>query len=266
VILFGLGCKSPPGEEPGDASVDAGVSVRPHLHSHNDYEHPRPLLDALDQGFDSVEADVDLFNGDLGVSHDNVSPKGTLKSLYLDPLKARVAANGGSVYGDGKTFYLWIDLKSGSAQLQDLLTQQLAACDFLTTFNDTGIEQQRAVTVILTGNPAKDALVSRPSPRQYVRDDGTYAASDPPADGRWQHYAINYGLTITWDGVREINASELRTLKVIVNGAHGKGRRVRFYGSPLERDYYRVAADLGVDFIGTDDLVGLSSYMKELYP
>src|SRR6478672_5812077 len=27
-------------------------------HAHNDYEHARPLYDALDQGFTSVEADV----------------------------------------------------------------------------------------------------------------------------------------------------------------------------------------------------------------
>ena len=29
-----------------------------HAHAHNDYEHARPLLDALDHGFCGVEADV----------------------------------------------------------------------------------------------------------------------------------------------------------------------------------------------------------------
>jgi hypothetical protein len=32
-------------------------------HAHNDYEHSRPLLDALDNGFCSVEADIWLTNG-----------------------------------------------------------------------------------------------------------------------------------------------------------------------------------------------------------
>lgn len=27
-------------------------------HAHNDYEHARPLIDALERGFGSVEADV----------------------------------------------------------------------------------------------------------------------------------------------------------------------------------------------------------------
>src|ERR1043166_3466380 len=39
-------------------------------HAHNDYEHGRPLLDALDQGFCSIEADVWLVDGKLLVAHD----------------------------------------------------------------------------------------------------------------------------------------------------------------------------------------------------
>src|SRR4051812_44226103 len=38
-------------------------------HAHNDYLHPRPLFDALDQGFTSVEVDVFLVNGQLLVGH-----------------------------------------------------------------------------------------------------------------------------------------------------------------------------------------------------
>ena len=34
-------------------------------HAHNDYEHTRPLFDALDHGFGSVEADVHLVDGRL---------------------------------------------------------------------------------------------------------------------------------------------------------------------------------------------------------
>ena len=38
------------------------MAIKPAFHAHNDYLHSRPLLDALDQGFDSVEADVFLVN------------------------------------------------------------------------------------------------------------------------------------------------------------------------------------------------------------
>jgi hypothetical protein len=40
-----------------------------HAHAHNDYEHARPLLDALDRGYGSVEADIYLVDGALIVAH-----------------------------------------------------------------------------------------------------------------------------------------------------------------------------------------------------
>src|SRR3954468_3891095 len=62
------------------------------LHAHNDYEHPRPLLDALDHHFCSIEADIYLVDGKLLVAHERkqVTPERTLESLYLEPLRDRV--------------------------------------------------------------------------------------------------------------------------------------------------------------------------------
>ena len=60
-------------------------------HAHNDYEHARPLLDALDHGFCGVEADIYLVDGKLLVAHDrkDLRPERTLQALYLDPLRER---------------------------------------------------------------------------------------------------------------------------------------------------------------------------------
>src|SRR5689334_20191104 len=57
-------------------------------HAHNDYEHPRPLFDALDHRFGSVEADIFLVGDQLLIGHtvDDLDPSRTLESLYLDPL------------------------------------------------------------------------------------------------------------------------------------------------------------------------------------
>src|SRR5215475_7710089 len=73
------------------------------VHAHNDYEHKRPLFDALDHGFCSVEADIYLVDGALLVAHDRdqVKPERTLQALYLDPLRERVKTNGGRVYANG---------------------------------------------------------------------------------------------------------------------------------------------------------------------
>src|ERR1044071_6032756 len=85
-----------------------------HAHAHNDYEHSRPLLDALDCGFCSVEADVFLVGDQLLVAHSltGIRPGRTLQALYLDPLRERIKANGGRVYPNGPTLTLLIDIKS----------------------------------------------------------------------------------------------------------------------------------------------------------
>src|SRR4051794_34430538 len=123
-------------------------------HAHNDYEHPHPLIDALDQGFCSVEADVHLIAGHLLVGHDprDLSPRKTLQSLYLDPLKKRIAENGGRVYKDGPTVTLMIDVKSDAASTYAAIKEALKPYEgLLTVFRGDKIEPG-AITVIISGN------------------------------------------------------------------------------------------------------------------
>src|SRR4051812_19053570 len=141
-------------------AADATVTPPKNAHAHNDYAHPRPLFDALDQGFCSVEADVFLVDGKLLVGHSalELKPGRTLESLYLDPLRERVKANGGSVYRDGPPCWLLVDVKSEArstyAALHDLLARY---ADMLTTINGDKFER-KAITVVVSGNMAKDVM------------------------------------------------------------------------------------------------------------
>lgn len=249
-------------EDATSPAVDASAVSVPHLHAHNDYEHARPLLDALDQGFDSVEADIHQADGKLEVSHDLVTTKGTLAALYLEPLAARITANGGSVHGDGRPFFLWLDLKEDTVELKAALVAELAKYDFLSTFTDAA-EETKAVTVILTGSAAKVALADTPAPRRFIRDSNDFDDGDPQADTRWGYYALLYLNSVSWDGQGTIPAEELTRLKTRVDAIHQKGRKLRFYASPDMPAFYDVARATGVDFIGTDDLAGLAAAMKK---
>ena len=88
----------------------AGTPVAPLLqaHAHNDYVHERPLYDALNRGFCSVEADIFLVEGELLVGHERAElrPGRTLESLYLEPLLRRVRKSGGTVFSEGVPFIL----------------------------------------------------------------------------------------------------------------------------------------------------------------
>src|SRR5262249_25438078 len=110
-----------------DKPAPRRVVPLPQAHAHNDYAHKRPLLDALEQGFCSVEADIFLEKGRLLVGHDrkDLRPERTLEKLYLDPLRERARANRGRVYPGGPTVYLLIDVKTGAKRTYAALAKVL---------------------------------------------------------------------------------------------------------------------------------------------
>jgi hypothetical protein len=238
------------------ASASAGQLI--HAHAHNDYEHDRPLLDALDQRFYSVEADVYFDGGKFKVAH---SPwdwsKGTLKNLYLDPLQARVDATG-SVHGDGERFTLWIDLKDSDPGLPDALRALLDRYSMLSRFSFQG-EVEGPVTVVLTGNSAmKRAVVDVPE-LAAARDSNGYSPDDLSPDGRWKYYALSWGDFLDWNGQGAIPEVDQQRLACILENAHAQGRKVRFWATPDRREAWLAQLNTGVDFINTDRLAELSA-------
>lgn len=233
-----------------------------HAHAHNDYEHPRPLLDALDHGFCSVEADIYLVDGKLLVAHDRdkVKPDRTLESLYLKPLRERVKQHGGRVFPNGPEFTLLIDLKSNWKTTYPALRAVLTNyADILTTFsNDT--KHTNAVMVVISGSRDRDMFAGETF--RYAAFDGELSDLDtnPPA-----HFApwisARWGGTFSWRGTGEMPEEELAKLRQIVTRAHEQGRRVRFWGAPDTLNFWRTLRSANVDLINTDNLAGLQSLL-----
>lgn len=243
------------------AHVDQPVPERSAVagHAHNDYAHARPLLDALDAGFCSVEADVHYAGGTLAVSHDGKSSPGTLESLYLAPLQARVASHHGSVYGDGKPFRLVIDLKDNTDELPGTIAAVFARYPMLSRF-DGATRVPGAVDVVFTGDEAaKRAVVART--RWGTRDTNTFSSDEPVVDARWTDFALPWSDAIDWSGDGAMPADEQRTLAYLVGYAHALHRTIRFYGAPDRPSVWAAEAAAGVDFISANDLVGLARFL-----
>lgn len=260
LAAFALGCAVP---APSDAGVDAGPTPPPSLgHAHNDYEHPRPLLDALAHHFESVEVDVEFAGGEVLVTHGGAPYKGSLKALYLEPLKARIEDMGGSVYGDGAPFFLWVDLKQNTADLKAALPVLLRSYPMVSTFGEDG-GTSGPVTVVLTGNDsAKKELVQGPPPRPFVRDSSEWSEADPPADARWQFYGLYFFSYSQWDGMVPFKAATVARLRELARVAKAGGRRVRLWGNPDEEAYWAAASDAGIDFINTDLLADFAAFRQ----
>ena len=266
-LLFALPFALPPAyAKPLAAS--AQTTPEPDLltlaHSHNDYEHPRPLQDALQQGFHSVEADIWLVEGELLVAHDKGAYKGSLKELYLDPLQELVTQKG-SVHGDGKPFLLWIDIKDGSQDLNPALETLLANYPMLTVFTDEKVEEG-SVTAILTGDTdSKTRHVKSFSPRRVCRDGG-YSKDDPKADNKWTWIAVSWDSLFKWKGEGEIPKKEKEDLVALLADVHVKGRKIRFWGNPDVEAFWKLGVDVGLDLINTDRLEELHEFLANYKP
>ena len=233
-------------------------------HAHNDYEHTRPLLDALANGFTNVEADIHLVDGTLLVAHDadEVRPDRTLQSLYLDPLRARVQAHGGRVLPGADSFILLIDIKTNAVgtyrALESVLSQYR---DILTTYQGTS-RSPGAVTVILSGN-RPTSIVYRQHER-LVAIDGRLPDIDlnqlpktvmPLISDNWTNH-------FQWEGEGPVPASDQLKLNAVVEEAHRQGRMIRFWGNPDVPAFWQFAKENGIDLINTDDLPGLNAHFR----
>ncbi|MDR6974981.1 hypothetical protein J2X68_001665 [Streptomyces sp. 3330] len=272
-VLTGLGATvaavlAPPA---GNAFADGQKhGPRPlwRAHAHNDYEHPRPLLDALDHRFGSVEADIFLVDGELLVAHsaDGLDPTRTLESLYLAPLAARVKAHQGSVYrGHRRPLQLLIDIKTEGSSTYLALDRQLQRHTGLFTTYAHGRIRPGPVTAVISG----DRAARIPMEAQTVRRafyDGRLADLGASESSFAALISDNWTLHFTWLGVGAFPEAERRKLRDIVGAAHARGQRVRFWATPDLAGPARDAlwAELlaaGVDHLNTDDLAGLEAFL-----
>ncbi len=273
VLTFGAASPASPGAV--TASGGAGVGLE-RAYAHNDYLHVRPLLDAVQAGFQGVEADVWLVHGKLLVGHDaqSLTAGRSLESLYLKPLRRIVAANGGAVYrGDRDYFTLVIEIKSAAGPTYLELNRELrryravGSRRLLTTFGPHGI-RDGAVTAIVSGNRPR-ALMARQRLR-YAFYDGRLSDLGTTNQTLVPLISDAWILNFSWNGVGPMPPEQRKLLRSIVRTAHAHGQRVRFYftfdgppagGIDARAAVWKELLAAHVDFINTDHLAELRAFL-----
>ena len=255
------------------------VPPLPRAHAHNDYEHERPLLDALDQGFCSVEADIYLVEGQLLVAHNRQDVKAdrTLQSLYLDPLREHVRAHGGHVHPAFATnaalgrplsagaprveFTLLIDIKSDGTTTYRALRDVLAGYEeMLTRFTPTSTVP-KAVTIILSGDRPVQ-LVAGESYRLCALDGRISDLEANPSVHLFPLISQSWRPTFGAFEAGGLPASDRTKLRDLIARTHAQGRRLRFWGVPDQPVVWREFYSLGVDMLNTDNLPGLAAFLQ----
>lgn len=228
------------------------------VHSHNDYEQAFPFWLAWRQGFGSIEADIFLDQGELIVGHDpeQVKQRRTLDSLYLRPLLQCLQQNGGYVYADkSRQLQLMIDIKTAAIPTLDKLVQVLQNYPPLTT--------SPSVKIVISGNrPEPASFASYPD---WIRFDGdlqkTYTAEQLT---RIEMLSDNFARYSKWNGKGRLPESEQDTLQQLIKKVHTAGKKIRFWNSPDIMNSWYAYMRLGIDYINTDDINGISTFLQQL--
>jgi hypothetical protein len=251
----------------GFALVGFAAEPLANAHAHNDYEHQRPLLDALDQGFCSVEADIFLVEGELLVAHtrEQIVPGRTLQKLYLDPLRERVKQHGGRVYRGGPTVWLLIDLKTDPDPAYAVLREVLKSYDDILTSYQAAKVTTNAISVVITGHRLPYAALQAETVR-YAGLDGQLRDLDEAASSPtlipW--ISLDWRKHFKWRGTGPLPDEERSALKQLVVRIHRSGRLARFWSAPDTPAAWREFRNAGVDLLNTDDLAGMNKFLRTI--
>lgn len=231
--------------------------VHPNAHAHNDYEHGRPLWEALENGFNSVEADVHLYNGELRVGHNFATDQSpTLQELYLIPLDSLIKANRGSVYtGVQQPFFLMIDLKTNGEETHQVLKRMLNRYEkLLCTANACPVKiflsGQRPLNTLVKEGYKGIGIDGRPEDldKQYP------VALMPVISDTFKNWSA-------WDGNNTMDQIEFHRIKALAQRVHAEGKKLRLWAIPDTETAWRVLLDAGVDLINTDHLPELNAFL-----
>lgn len=245
----------------------AQVQPLPNAHAHNDYEHERPLLDALENGFTSVEADVYLINGELYVYHNQPEfpdSNRTLVKLYLEPLARIISENGGQVFPDHHSFfYLMIDFKTEVESTYQVLRSQLASyADILSKVTNGKREMNKPVLIFISGERPVETIMNEWQNLATLDGRPSDLGKNISAE-KMPVISQNYRVFSDWNGDGVIDETSKKRLSEVINQAHAEDKRVRFWAIPDKPNAWRTLLELGVDLINTDKLEQFSRFMAD---
>lgn len=234
------------------------IKPLPQAHAHNDYEHERPLWDALSHGFTSIEVDVFPVEGELYVAHNlPINPRKlpTLKDLYLTPLQKHIT-NYGAIYPNYKgDFFLMIDIKQDGNEAFRLLKEELK--DFSGMLKSQG----GPVGIFLSG--ARPISMAMNDPDKWLAIDGRPDDLDKDYPSELMPViSQRYGKLISWRGKGEIPEENAKLIRSICEKAHKQGKKVRLWASTEKEKVWETLLELGVDYINTDKLAELAAFFQ----
>lgn len=257
-VLIGFGsCSAKEGQPSGTVLYRA--------FSHNDGTRPNPLTAALGLGFNNVEADCFIIEGDrLVVAHDLPADSAAraalplLQQTYFEPLFARIDSLG-SVYAESdRPFYLMLDIKTDGDRFYTALRPYLESHARYFCRAEGNSVVPGPILLFFSGCRPVGTMLPTDKVRYAFFDGGFGDMNNPDATlALYPVVSDNYKNHFTWNGEGTMPAAQLEVLKGFIAKAHSQGRLIRLWGAPDTEAWAKTQIAAGVDLIGTDNLPAL---------
>lgn len=234
------------------------VYTSANVHAHNDYQQAIPFLNAYTLRAGSIEADVYLQKDELYVAHEikEIAPARTLENLYLKPLQAQIRQNKGAAYPEQNAkLQLLIDLKTAGETTLPALVQKL------TSYPE--IIKNPNIRIVISGNkPKPNTWAQFPA---FIYFDGTPGEQYTPDQlKRVALISDSFRKYTQWNGKGKIVAAEQAKIQRLIDSVHHLNRKLRFWATPDNVNSWKTLMHLGVDYVGTDEVTGLTAFLKKL--
>lgn len=225
------------------------------IFAHNDYVRPEPFYTAYDLQVGYIEADIFLVDQELFVAHNKteIRPERTLKTLYLEPLSAKIRKNEGSAYEDPRlTLTLMIDLKTDGEPTLNALVKQIEKYPDIITCS--------SLHVVISGSvPDPKTWKTYPA---FISFDGRPEISYTPEQlDRVRMISTSFREHVNWDGTGPIPHGAARIMTTLRDNAHAKNKTFRFWATPDRRNAWQELMRLEMDVIVTDDVKALARFL-----
>ena len=219
------------------------------VHSHNDYLQDVPFWYAYSSGANSIEADLWLRDGSLFVAHDRVEidPKNTFSSLYLEPLN-RLATEGRL-----RPLQLLIDLKSEAYETLDSVVATIERFPALVD----------SVTFVISGNrPKAEDYADYPA---FIWFDHQNLSDLEEIDlDRVALVSQSFRSYSNWNGLGRMTAADFARVDSVIQLAREADKPVRFWATPDTKTAWSAFAQMGVDYVNTDEPAAARSFLDRL--
>lgn len=255
--------------------------TQPHLptgHSHNDYLQKRPLYEAIELGFGSIEIDICLTNKnkELKVAHIPwfLSGKKNIEELYFAPIAKMINEKDTLFkYTSDHPLHLLIDFKKSPDSTYKYLQRVFVKYGtYITQYKNGKVIYKAPLVINITGNKPWKAIMN---------DSVTYAKIDGPLrlnksapyglnsiDSSYSKYmgraAANYKQLLKFKKNFDDDEAFYKSVKENIESYHNAGITTRYYEVPNNKKSWEFIIKCGIKWVNVDKLKEFSNFYKEI--